>query len=81
MNDEMELDEPTLLLPAKAVNPQDALQLDSVKARLVTAIFRAGASLYRFMTTVEAGTYCCSHRSYRHPSCTYGRSDSGMQPR
>lgn len=35
---------------------QDALQLDSVKARLVTANFRADASLYRFMTTVEAGT-------------------------
>ena len=57
MNDEMELDDPTLLQPAKAVNLQDALQLDSVKAKLVTAIFRADASLYRFMTTVEAGTY------------------------
>ena len=58
MNDEMELDDPTLLQPAKAVKLQDALQLDSVKAKFVTAIFRADtSSLYRFMTTVEAGTY------------------------
>ncbi|MCJ1384120.1 hypothetical protein MMC17_007236 [Xylographa soralifera] len=41
----------------KITNVLDALQIDTVKAQINTAIFRADAHHYRIMTMVEAGTH------------------------